>query len=173
MSSAQDPFDFSEYASSRSGGDKQWPSDSAAAGPLFSPFMGPPQPATPASSSETALPGDPFAVPAPRSTAALAQGKPPVQLLALAGLAAVIGIALTVVSVSSGSVVLGVLGWASAGLLAFGLLTWFTTLDTQRRAMAVYAKSGAAVVVYWGVVAVSIMGVVLGAWSIADWFGRL
>lgn len=173
MSSAHDPFDFSDYASSRSGGDKQSPFGSAAAGPLFSPFMGPTDPTPPASSSETVLPGDAFAVPAPRPTAAVAQGKPPVQWLAYAGLAAVIGIALTVVSVSGGSVLFAFVGWALAGLLAFGMLAMFTTLDTRKRAMSVYAKSRLAERAYGVAVAVAAVGVVLGAWSIADWAGRL
>ncbi len=173
MSSARDPFDFSEYASSRSGGDKQWPSGSAAAGPLFSPFTAPPQPAAAASSPETATPGDPFAAPAPRSTVVLAQGKPPVRWLAFAGLAAVAGIAFAVFSLGGASVLFAFVGWVLAGLLAFGLLAMFSVSDTRRRAMSAYAESRSVVNVYRVVVAVAIVGVGLGAWSIADWAGRL
>ncbi|BCN58337.1 hypothetical protein RE9427_17070 [Prescottella equi] len=95
------------------------------------------------------------------------------QWLAYAGLAAVIGIALTVVSVSGGSVLFAFVGWALAGLLAFGMLALFTTLDTRKRAMPVYARSKVVERAYGVAVAVAFVGVVLGAWSIADWAGRL
>lgn len=90
-----------------------------------------------------------------------------------AALAAVVGVGLALVACIGGSVVAGAVGWAFAGLVTFGLLACFTMLDTRQRAMSVYAKSATAGIVYGVVMAAAFAGVVLGAWSIADWAGRL
>lgn len=174
MSSSPDPFDFSDYTSPRREASGQWPTGSPAADPLFNPFGGEPVAATDfarTGTTDTAV--DSFGTAPARSITVSAQGSPPLHWLAFAALAALAGIAATAVALGGGPVPFALLGWGLAGLVAFGLLAVFTVLDTRKRALAVYAASGLALLAYKGVVVVAGVGVLLGAWSIADWAGRL
>lgn len=95
----------------------------------------------------------------------------PVLWCALAGVAALAGIALAVLG--TGSTKLAFVGWAVAGPLAIGLLAAHTLFDTKQRAKPFYSQPGWAAPVYWVVLAVAFVGVGLCSWSIADWAARL
>lgn len=172
MPSAPNPFDFSDYSSSQSDADAHWPVGSPSAGSASNPFAAAP-PAGTAAGPAFGAPGDPFGAAPARPTGGVLQGRPPMGWLWSAALAALVGVGLTLVALTGGAVLAGVIGWAFAGLVAFGLLAFFTVVDTRQRAMSVYAKSESARVVYCVVAVLAFAGVALGAWSIADWAGRL
>lgn len=91
--------------------------------------------------------------------------------LIVAGVLALIGLVVGAALGASGP--LAVVGWVLAGPVAIGVLSAFTLLDTNRRAMPVYAEPGWTKPAYWAVLAVAAIGIIICALRIADWIGRL
>ncbi|MEN0138621.1 MAG: hypothetical protein AAGC80_25935 [Rhodococcus sp. (in: high G+C Gram-positive bacteria)] len=164
------PFDFSDYETSRdrvsSEPSSSWPAADQFGSATVDPFASQPSVFAPTASAE------PFAATrSQRPNSTIAQGKPPVVWLALAAVSAVAGLGL---AVTLGSITgLAALAWVLAGGCAFGLLARFTVLDTAQRALPVYARSKVAQRGYWVVVVLAVAGIVASAWHIAEWAGRL
>ena len=99
---------------------------------------------------------------------------PPTKLMFGALGVAILGVILGLVAIPlDNSVVLALLGWLLAGPGAIGMLAWFSAADTKRRMNSVYSAPAWLSNGYWAVLAVSAMGIALGAWQIARWAGRL
>ncbi|MDH6284106.1 hypothetical protein M2280_005358 [Prescottella agglutinans] len=96
---------------------------------------------------------------------------PPVLWLAAVGAAAAVG--LIVAAVFGAAPVMAFVGWILCGPIAIGLLAAFTVADTRRRAKPVYSQPEWVRYAYRGGFLVSLTGVALAAWRIADWAGRL
>lgn len=95
--------------------------------------------------------------------------KPPVVLLAVAAVVAVVGIALAVVFWGS---VLAIIGWAFAGPIAIGVLALFVAKDTSKRALPTYLRPDGIGLLYAGVAVLVIVGIALSAFSFALWVGH-
>lgn len=168
MTQPNSPFDFSEYSSSRTPSDDAEGFEPSTWGPHDagnpSPF-GAPDPAS--------YGGGPAAGVFAEAPVAdeITVAKPPVLWLALAAAAALASLLVAGIALSAPS--LALVGWALAGPIAIGLLAVFTLVDTGRRAAAVYAEPTWAKPAYWGVLAVAGVGILLSAWRIAEWIGRL
>jgi hypothetical protein len=164
------PFDFSDYETSRdrpsTDAASSWPAAGQFGSVSADPFGSQPTAFAPTAAAE------PFAAaPSPRPRVTIAQGEPPVVLLVLAGLVAAAGLVLAIVLGSLTT--LAVLAWVLAGPVAFALLARFTVRDTVQRAMPVYSRSKGAQRGYWVVVVLALAGIVASAWHIAEWAGRL
>ncbi|WP_237735119.1 hypothetical protein [Rhodococcus sp. JVH1] len=164
------PFDFSDYDTSRDRGStdsaSSWPAANQFGSASADPFAYQPSAFAPTAAAE------PFAAAqSQRPGGAIAQGKPPVIWLALAAVAAAAGLILAITAGSFTAVAF--LAWGLAGGFAFVFLSRFTVLDTAQRAKPVYARSKAAQRGYWVVVALAGAGIVASAWHIAEWAGRL
>jgi hypothetical protein len=66
-----------------------------------------------------------------------------------------------------------VTAWVLGGPVAIALMAVFTLKDTKSRTFALYSASRAVPWLYRITVTVSLVAVVLSAWSIANWAGRL
>lgn len=75
--------------------------------------------------------------------------------------------------VVTGSVGFAFAGWALSGPAAALVLAKYMITDTKERALPVYQPSKPSQVVYWTAVGFAALGVLVSAWQIADWFGRL
>ncbi|KJF19590.1 MULTISPECIES: hypothetical protein [Rhodococcus] len=98
----------------------------------------------------------------------------PTAWLAAAGAVATIGLIVAVVAfvvLDSGPV--AVVAWILGGPVAIGLLALFTYRDTQARASAFYTEPLWVSSVTRVVLAISCIAVLISAWNIADWIGRL
>ncbi|MGW6694916.1 hypothetical protein ACWF62_14210 [Rhodococcus sp. NPDC054953] len=179
MSTVRDPFDFSDYAGSRPDSDTSWSAGTSNTAAAFDPFSG--ESSTAPGDAGSAFGGfasggtlDVFGAQAARLTASALSGEPPVKWLVAAGVAAVVGAGTGVGAViAGGPTIVAFLGWLLAGPAAVLLLGGFTTRDTAQRALPSYTEKAAAKWCYGIVAAVALVGIVLGAWSIADWAGRL
>ncbi|MGO4203657.1 hypothetical protein AB4Z09_18270 [Rhodococcus sp. TAF43] len=96
---------------------------------------------------------------------------PPVLWLAAVGVASAIG--LVVAAILGTDPVMAFVGWTLCGPIGIGLLAAFTAADTRRRAKPIYSQPDWVRFAYWGGFALSLVGVVLAAWRIADWVGHL
>ena len=83
------------------------------------------------------------------------------------------GLVLAGIAVVVGSVGVAAGGWILAGPIAALLLATYMIADTKQRAFPVYQPSKPAQFIYWATVALAAIGVLVSAWQIADWFGRL
>jgi hypothetical protein len=87
--------------------------------------------------------------------------------------ALVAGLVAAVVALTLGASVLYAVGaWLLAGPVAIGLLAVFTQQDVRQRSLPIYAAPHWLPALYWSAVAVAGVGVLAGAWSIAEWAGR-
>jgi hypothetical protein len=68
---------------------------------------------------------------------------------------------------------LSIVGWLLGGLVAVGLVTWFTLLDTKRRADPYYLARPAGSWLRGLVILAAIAGVALNAWQFADYVSRV
>ena len=66
-----------------------------------------------------------------------------------------------------------VTAWVLGGPVAIALMAVFTLKDTRSRTFALYSASRTVPWLYRITVTVSLVAVVLSAWSIANWAGRL
>ncbi|MDC3728831.1 hypothetical protein JRB27_24215 [Rhodococcus sp. Rp3] len=173
VQSPSDPFDFSEYSSSRDGIDTPSTTPSGPAWGSAPTFGSHPDPFGPGASSPAFASTDVFASEQPVRSSGFSQGKTPVGRVVAACAVAVVGLVLAIIALALGSVGFAVAGWALAGPIAALLLATYMIADTKQRALPVYQPSKAAQVIYWVTVACAAAGVLLGAWQIADWFGRL
>lgn len=168
-----DPFDFSDYSRPRSenGGvpDQGHADFTRSSGSFGAPssgqqqrVFGQPPGASPAASGSVGR-----SAPAQMRTA-------PATWLTAGGAAAVIGLTVAVVAMialDSGPV--AVLAWILGGPVAIGLLAVFTHRDTQARASAFYSEPTWISISTRVVLVTSCIAVILSAWNIADWIGRL
>lgn len=167
MNSPDDPYAFPT------------PSYGPGAGAGYGPNAGAPPPPP-----SVAPPGDPYAagvtaswntpvgVPANLGPDGLpAIGRPPVVWLYAALGAAVVG--LVIALLLNEPIGLVFVGWFVAGPVAIGLLAAFSVFDTRRQAQPIYDPVDWAKTLYYVVVAVAMLGVLLSAWWIAQWAGRL
>jgi hypothetical protein len=95
----------------------------------------------------------------------------PVTWLCLASVAALAG--LVVAAPRFTSTWLYAMSWLLAGPVAVGLLAVYSRRDTQQQAKVFYTISAWSPWAYRAVLVVSALGVLLSAWRIADWVGRL
>jgi hypothetical protein len=163
-----DPFDFSDFGSSRPNGQNgqstlqpSRPESKLTTG--FDPFG--------QSSARPAQPVDAFGV----TTHGLGQqdlavGRPPLGLFGLAIVLAVAGA--LIAGVWGGAFVAAAVGWSLAGPVAIGVLAFYTLVDTRRRTDAVYSAPSWTGAAYWVVVAACLSGIAIGAWHLALWAGR-
>lgn len=166
---SQNPFDFSDYRGGASG---------AAGGPApqgQGQGQGPGAPARPSGYGPAAgLPsgGFPSGGFAPAASGGdVVVSRPPLRLLWIALALAVLGGVLG--GVAGGVPVLAVAAWALAGPAAFAMLGAFTTADTRRRAHSVYVAPTWLRAAYWVAVVAALVAVVVTAYRIAEWVGRL
>lgn len=96
---------------------------------------------------------------------------PPVVWLSAAGFVALVGVVLALCSFGSGT--LAVIAWIISGIVAIGVLAAFTVRDTRARASAFYSQPVWIPWVVRAVLVISCAGVLISAWNIADWIGRL
>jgi hypothetical protein len=96
---------------------------------------------------------------------------PPVVWLSAAGFVAVVGVVIALCSFASGT--LAVVAWTLSGIVAIGVLAAFTVRDTRARASAFYSQPVWIPWVVRAVLVISCAGVLISAWNIADWIGRL
>lgn len=172
--STPDPFDFSEYSTSRDGTDTS-PPDSG--GPVWgnTPTFGggfttSPDPFGPGTTSATP---DAFASAAPARSPSFAQGRTPAGWAAAALVTALAGVVLAIVALLGGAVGFAVAGWLLSGPTAALLLAKHMIADTTERALPVYQPSKAAQTLYRVAVGLAAAGIVASAWVIAEWAGRL
>ncbi|MFD5809078.1 hypothetical protein [Rhodococcus aetherivorans] len=176
MSSSTNPFDFSEYSSSRDDADNPWSGGSQSPWPPPEPFGSVAAPfAGPGGSTPGfgGAPADAFAVEQRPLVTAISQGRPPRAWLIGGGVVALLGLTAVALTLSGGSTVFAFIGWLLAGPAAFYLLAQHTVADMQQRARPVYAGSKAVQGTYWTVVVLGFVGIAVGAWQIAEWAGRL
>ncbi|CAM3120646.1 hypothetical protein DFJ75_3459 [Williamsia muralis] len=95
---------------------------------------------------------------------------PPAGLLLAAGAVALVGL---VVGIIGRSGWLSIVGWTLSGPIAIGILAAFTLTDTKRRSAPVYTSPGWTKLAYGVVIAISIIGIVVGALGFAFLVGRL
>lgn len=129
-------------------------------GAPFNPF----QPGTPASAT-----GGSFGPGTPGPAAPLVVAQPPTALLAAAGVAALAGLITAGIGWQAWY---SLIGWALAGPIAIGLLGAFIGVDTRRRAEPVYVRPDWMGAAYAAVVAVAVIGIIVGSVSFALWMGR-
>lgn len=166
-------FDFTEYSSSRDGTDTPslnpstagWGSDAPTFGFSSDPFGG-------SAGSSMAAPADMFALQQTPVSAGVEQGRTPVGWAAGAAAVALVGLVFALVAVNGGSVLFAAIGWVMSVPAAF-LLAKHISADTTQRTRAVYQPSVFPRIVYWSAVALTGLGILLNAWQIADWAGRL
>lgn len=91
-------------------------------------------------------------------------------LLNAAGVVALVGLMIGLFGVSGW---LSLVGWTLSGPVAIGILAAFTLADTKRRSAPIYTSPGWTKLAYGVVVAISIIGIVVGALGFAFWVGRL
>ncbi len=87
--------------------------------------------------------------------------------------AGVLGLAGALVAWFGGAVSMAFICWVVAGPVAMGLLAFFIVRDAQARVTGVYTRPGWVDVIYWGAVAATLLGVLVCAYRIAIWVGRL
>lgn len=175
MHSSSDPFDFSEYSSSRDGADNP-PSDSPWAGiqPAADPFGTPNDPFSGFGGASNAPAGNGFATPHQLARpSGVEQGRTPLAWVLGAFLVTLVGIGATLLTFALGPVAWAVLGWLLAGPVAALLLAQHMVADTRERTRPTYDGSSFLHGTYWVSVALAAVGIVLGAWQIAEWAGRL
>ena len=68
---------------------------------------------------------------------------------------------------------LAILGWVLGGLVAIGLVTAFTVLDTKRRADPYYLVRRTGSVLCRIVIMAAVLGTALNAWHFADYISRV
>lgn len=68
---------------------------------------------------------------------------------------------------------LSLAAWALAGVIGISLLALFRKADTRERARGVYVEEGWRVALYWGTMALLVIGVVWSAIELALWFGKV
>lgn len=66
-----------------------------------------------------------------------------------------------------------IVGWLLGGVVAVGLVAWFTILDTKRRADPYYLARAAGIWVRRAVLLAAVVGVALNAWHFADYVSRV
>ena len=106
---------------------------------------------------------------APSSAPDFKVARPPLALLGLALALAAAGIMTSLLW--GHALPAAAAGWLLAGPVAIGVLSSYSRVDTRRRANAVYSAPGWTGAAYWGVVAVCLAGIGLGAWYLALWAG--
>lgn len=166
-------FDFSEYSSSRDGADTPsldpsaavWGSEVPTFGFSSDPFGG-------AAGPSIAAPADMFATLQTGVSVGVEQGRTPIGWAAGAAAVALVGLACAVVAIRGGPVLFATIGWFMSWPAAY-LLAKHISADTRQRTRAVYQPSVLPRIVYWSAVAFTGLGIVLNAWQIADWAGRL
>ncbi|TRW86212.1 hypothetical protein FK535_06995 [Mycolicibacterium sp. 018/SC-01/001] len=94
--------------------------------------------------------------------------KPPVGVLMVAAVLAVIGIALGAIFWQSA---ISLAGWISAGPLAIGALALYAAKDTSRRALPTYLRPNGIGLLYSVVSLLVVSGIVVSALSFAFWVG--
>ncbi|NLA37591.1 MAG: hypothetical protein GX868_18150 [Actinobacteria bacterium] len=97
--------------------------------------------------------------------------KPPVALLAVASVLAVVGIALGALSIVWNSW-LGIVGWVFAGPIAIGVLAFFVVKDTAKRALPAYLRPDGVGALYAGVAFIVVVGIGVSASGFALWVGH-
>lgn len=175
MTRPPDPFDFSDYSSSEARSDHgphvEPDRVTGFSGGFDAPYQAPAPgfpPGGPASFGSHNPDGvfDNAGVRTP-----VAMTSTPIGWLIAAALVALVGLILALASFGSGPI--AVAAWVVSGLTAIGVLAVFTVRDTKARAGAFYSQP---VWVPWTVRVVFVLscaGVLISAWNIADWIGRL
>lgn len=97
--------------------------------------------------------------------------RPPLVWLLISLLLALAGLAGAILVAPGGS--LGIYTWLLSGPVAFALLVVFTVIDNSRRASLFYRVSSVAQLLYWATLVVAFAGVIVSAWHVADWVGRI
>jgi len=100
----------------------------------------------------------------------LAVGPPFVWLAAAAGAGMVGG---TMAALLGRVPALAVLAWAVAGPVAVALLAVFSARDARRQAAPIYTSPSWTKTAYWGVVLVVGLALLVTAWQIGQWTGRV
>lgn len=175
MHSSSDPFDFSEYSGSRDGADatspeSPWP---AAGPPAGGAFGAPNDPFTGFGGAVSAPAADVFASHRPAGSTGLAQGRTPLVWVFGAFFVVLFGIGGALLTITGGPVAWAWIGWFLAGPVAAILLAQHMVADNKERTRPTYAASKFLQGTYWVSVGSALVGILLGAWQIADWMGRL
>lgn len=97
---------------------------------------------------------------------------PPTGLLVAAAVVAVLGLAVGIVSLFL-IAPLSALGWVLAGPVAIGLMALYLARDTARRSAAIYVRPDWVKAAYAGVVVLFVIAVLVTAYAVADWVGRM
>jgi len=160
MSSGQSPFDFSQYNGSQT--QDQTPT-------LTERSQGDPRGNLDWNSGISGFGSTPAAV----SSAAPGRGvvAAPVQWLYAAFAAAVVAIG--VASLLGTLPAAEISAWVLGGPIAIALVAAFTLNDTKSRTFPLYSASQMVLWLYRATVAASLAAVVVSAWGIANWVGRL
>lgn len=107
----------------------------------------------------------------PASTApGLSVARPPLTWLGVSVAAALLGLLLA--ALLGALPPLAVIGWLLAGPVAIGALAVYISIDTRRRAGAVYVAPNWLTAAYYACLVVCLAGVVVAAVRIALWVGR-
>jgi hypothetical protein len=96
--------------------------------------------------------------------------RPPLWVLALAGLLGAAGAALGVAGTSG--VAIPLLGWVLSGLAAFGAVAAFMVIDGDRRGQAGYSTTSTDAWIYRVVIVVAFVGLVICAGRLGLYVGR-
>lgn len=131
----------------------------------------PPGPSAPGAFPGAPPPGATGAPPPVGAATAPEVGRCPVWiLLVVIGL----GVVAAVVAILAGTAVVPAMAaWFVAGPLAFSALALYVSRDTRERARGTYTAPGWAPTGYWVAVVTALVAVVLTAFRIAQWAGRL
>ncbi|MBS9533709.1 hypothetical protein KIH27_08935 [Mycobacterium sp. M1] len=110
----------------------------------------------------------------PTGPGALTTSGPPLVWFAVAIALAVGGALLSGFgALQGGNIGTALAGWLLAGPVAIGALAVFNRVDTRRRTDAIYSAPSWTATLYWVVLALCLVGIVVGAWQIALWAGTL
>lgn len=97
--------------------------------------------------------------------------RPPLLWLLLSLVTALIGLAGSIIFAPSGPP--AIFTWFLSGPISFLLIVVFTVIDNSRRTSLFYSVNSFAVALYWITLALALAGVILSAWHLADWIGRI
>lgn len=82
-------------------------------------------------------------------------------------------VAAVAAGVAGAAVPVALVSWVLAGPLAIGLLAVFVTRDARAQTRPVYVRPDWIGALYGVTIVIAAAGILLSAWRIADWVGRL